>query len=170
LNDSLALVEQSTEIVRDVMADLRPPVLDDYGLIAALRWYSTQFTTRTGLPITLQAEELTPRLPLFLENTLFRIAQEALTNIIKHAQATEATVTVETEEEGVRLIIADNGRGFEPEGGPKLNDRPNWGLLTMTERAEAVGGQCQIESVPGQGTRIIIQVARNGASEPGTEA
>jgi two-component system sensor histidine kinase UhpB len=167
LNDSLALVEQTTEIVRDVMADLRPPVLDDYGLIAALRWYSGQVSARAGLPITVQGQELTPRLALFRENALFRIAQEALTNIVKHAQATQATVTVEADQTTIRLIITDDGVGFEPNLPPQNEERQTWGLLTMTERAEAIGGQCQIKSGSGKGTRVIIQAPRAAPGEPG---
>lgn len=160
LNDSVTLVEQTTEFIRDVMADLRPPVLDDYGLVTALNWYGEQLTARTGLAVTVQSQESSPRLALQLENTLFRIAQEALTNVVKHARATEAVVTVEVGDEMVELVIADNGIGFVTARPAQNGDRPTWGLLTMSERAEAIGGHCWIESVLNEGTRVITQAPR----------
>jgi two-component system sensor histidine kinase UhpB len=169
LNDSLALVEQTTESIRDVMADLRPPVLDDYGLVAALKWYGDLLASRADFSITIRGEEPAPRLNPPLENALFRISQEALTNAVKHAQATQLTVTVEADAETVRLVIADDGIGFEATHASQIGGRQSWGLLTMTERAEAVGGRCWIESVPGGGTRVIIKVPRGMVGERFTD-
>ncbi len=168
LNDSLALVEQTTESIRDVMANLRPPVLDDYGLVAALKWYGDLLASRADFSITVRGEEPVPRLNPPLENALFRITQEALTNVVKHAQATQVTVTVEADDETVRLVIADDGIGFEAAHSTQIGARQSWGLLTMTERAEAVGGRCWIESVPGGGTRVIAKVPRGTVGEPST--
>jgi len=160
LDDSLALVEQTTERIRDVMASLRPPVLDDYGLMAVLRWYGSQFTARTGLGVTVQGEEPEPRLVSRVENALFRITQEALTNVAKHAQASGVTVTVEVDDGAVRLVVADDGIGFDPQCVEKTDRRQRWGLLTMAERAEAVRGHCFIESRPQQGTQVVVEVPR----------
>jgi PAS domain S-box-containing protein len=160
LDDSLALVEQTTERIRDVMADLRPPVLDDYGLMAALRWYGEQFTSRTGIAVDVHGEELDPRLPADVETVLFRITQEAVTNVAKHAQATQVIMAVEVDDETVRLVIADNGVGFDPTRLSEPSERRGWGLLNMTERAEASGGRCHIESAPAQGTKITVEVPR----------
>jgi PAS domain S-box-containing protein len=160
LNDSLGLVEQMTERIRNVMSDLRPPVLDDYGLVAALRWYGDQFSSRTGIGVDVQGMEIIPRLTASVENALFRIAQEALTNVAKHAQATQVTVTVERGVRTLCLVIADDGIGFEPEHLAKFRGKQGWGLITIVERAEAVGGHCGIESHNGQGTRIVIEVPR----------
>jgi two-component system sensor histidine kinase UhpB len=159
LDDSLALVEQITESIRDIMADLRPPVLDDFGLVAALRWYGRRFASRAGFNIAVQGEEPAPRLSSPVENVLFRIAQEALTNVAKHAQASQVTLRVEADKEIIRLIIADDGVGFEPAASSKVPGRPGWGRLIMRERANVLGGRCWIESAPGQGTRVIIEVA-----------
>jgi signal transduction histidine kinase len=160
LAETLALVRQTAESIRNVMANLRPPVLDDYGLLAALHWYGTQFASWAGLPVTVQGEEPIPRLAASVENALFRITQEALTNAAKHARATQVTVNIEVDKGVVRLVVADNGIGFEPEHLARPFGKQGWGLLIMRERAEMIGGQCRIESRAGQGTRVIVEVAR----------
>jgi PAS domain S-box-containing protein len=160
LDDSLGLVEQTTERIRSVMADLRPPVLDDYGLVAALRWYGAQLASRVGITVTVQGDELVPRLAAPVENALFRIAQEALTNVTKHAQATQTTVAVEVENETVRLVISDDGIGFDPVRVTGPDGQRGWGMLTMAERAEAVGSRFRVESHPSQGTQVIVEVER----------
>jgi PAS domain S-box-containing protein len=157
LEDSFKLVDQTTERIRDVMGELRPPVLDDYGLVAALRWYAEQFSSRTQILAEVQGEEPAPRLRAPVEIALFRIAQEALTNVAKHAAVTRVRVGVETTDAAVRLVIADDGAGFDPS---RLEDRPRWGLMTMRERAKAVGGQCTIDSYPGKGTSVVVEVPR----------
>jgi two-component system sensor histidine kinase UhpB len=159
LDETLALVEQTTERIRDVMAELRPPMLDDYGLVATLRWYADQFSSRVGLPVRVSGHEPLIRLSPTIENALFRIATEALTNVAKHAQASQAMLSIEVEGGRLRMEISDDGIGFDPayETGPE-EDR-GWGLLTMSERAEAVGGRFWIDSHPSySGTRITVEV------------
>jgi two-component system sensor histidine kinase UhpB len=151
--------EMSTQ-VRDVMVELRPPVLDDFGLLAALRSHAARFAATTGLAAEVLGEELSPRLPLIVETALFRVAQEALTNVIRHAHARRVTLTLEAMPEGVRLTLADDGQGFSPQRPRGLGEKPRWGLLTMRERIETVGGTMRIASAPGQGTSIILEVAR----------
>ncbi len=163
LDDALQLVEQTTERIRNVMANLRPPVLDDYGLVAALHWYGEQFARRTGIDIAVHGEELAPRLAPRVENALFRIAQEALTNVAKHAQASNVNITVETEDGTLRLVVADDGTGFDPARLAEPDGHRGWGLLTMTERAEALGGRCQIKSASGQGTQVVVELGRSRA-------
>jgi signal transduction histidine kinase len=165
LADSLALVKQMGHIIRVVMANLRPPVLDDYGLVAALRWYGAELATRVPFSITVQGEALAPRLPAPVELAFFRIAQEALTNIAKHAQAHQASITVAEAEGLVHLVIHDDGLGFDPDQRADPVDRQSWGLITMAERAEAVGATCRVESVPGQGTQVIVEIARPKGDE-----
>jgi len=160
LDDSLRLVTETAEHIRDVMADLRPPVLDDYGLLAALRWYGERFSQRTAVATVVQGEELAPRLPPAVEMALFCIAQEALTNVAKHAQARQVTMMLEGMAGGVRLTIADDGDGFDPTAPRRPGERPGWGLITMRERAQAVDGHLQVESAPGQGTRVVVEVGR----------
>jgi len=129
-------------------------------LVAALHWYGERFARRTGVAIGVEGEEPVPRLASRVENGLFRIAQEALTNVVKHAQATRVTVTVEVDGETLRLVVADDGVGFDPAQMAGTDVGRGWGLLTMAERAEAVGGHFCVESVPGQGAQVIVEVGR----------
>ena len=160
VDESLSLVEQTAERIRDVMANLRPPVLDDYGLVSALRWYGEQFARRTDIAVIVEGEEPVPRLDAQVENTLFRIAQETLTNVAKHAQATQVTITVDVDNRTVRLVVADDGIGFDTAQRSALDGGHGLGLLIMNERAEAVGGVFRIESHPGGGTKLIVEVTR----------
>jgi len=160
LEDARKLVEQVTVQVRDVMSDLRPPMLTDYGLLAALRWYATQFTRRTDLTVNVQDEQETPRLAEEMELNLFRIAQEALNNVAKHAQATHVTITLVATERQIRLIVNDNGRGMVVADPADAEQSQGWGLLIMHERAEAIGGRFTVQSKPGEGTTIMVEVER----------
>jgi two-component system sensor histidine kinase UhpB len=146
--------------VRDVMVELRPPVLDDFGLLAALRSHAARFAETTGLVTEVLGEEPSPRLPLIVETALFRVTQEALTNIIRHAHAQRVTLTLEAMPDRVRLTLADDGQGFSPQRPRGLGERPRWGLIAMRERVETVGGTMRIASAPGQGASIILEVHR----------
>jgi PAS domain S-box-containing protein len=158
LEDSMKLVEETIERMRNVMAGLRPPVLDDYGLVVALRWYTERFSERTGVTAILQERELSPRLPLVVETELFRIVQEVLTNVSKHANAKHVIITLERMDGVVQLAVSDDGVGFDHSVLRKLENQPRWGLITMEERAKAVGGKVYVKSEPGKGTQIIVQV------------
>jgi signal transduction histidine kinase len=160
LADSLDLVEETTVRSRNVMDHLRPPALEEYGLLAALEWYVSGFQSRTDIDVALNGAEPQPRLPVAIETVLFRITQEAMTNVVRHAQAGQVNISLEVAADGVRLTIADNGVGFDtnsPEQAKK-DERQHWGLLNMSERAYAVGGECRVESVPGEGTRVIVEI------------
>jgi len=159
LEDSLLLVEQTAEIVRDVMADLRPPLLDDYGLESALRWYGEQFSRRMDIEINVELGEHF-RLEERAENALFHIAQEALMNVAKHAQATQVIIQLFANCESFHMIISDDGVGFDIGPKSKLGGVKGWGLLTMSERAEAIGGRWSIESSPNMGTQVRVEVPR----------
>jgi PAS domain S-box-containing protein len=159
LDDSLALVQETTASIRRVMDDLRPPMLDDFGLVATLHWYGARFASRTGVAVTVRGEEPVPRLSATVENALFRVVQEGLTNVAKHARASQVTVTVAADDGAVRLVVADDGVGFEPAQVTAPNRQEGWGLISMAERAEAVGGRFRLESQPQRGTRIIVEVA-----------
>jgi len=160
IEDSMRLVEEAVQHIRRVMTELRPPLLDDQGLVASLRWYADQFSVRTSVASAVRGEEPRPRLPRSAEIALFRIAQEVLTNVAKHAQAGEVTLMLEETAEKVRLTIADDGVGFDPATVRPSGERPWWGLITMRERAAAIGGSLRVESTPESGTRVIVEVPR----------
>lgn len=160
LDDSLKLIGATFESIWNLMAELRPAVLNDYGLAAALRWYGEQFAKRTGVKTAVVDQEPVPRLAPVVENTLFRIAQEALTNVGKYAGASQVMMTLETGPDSIRLIIADNGCGFDPIAFTECQGHQGWGLVIMRERAEAVGGQLRVDSGTGNGTRILAEVRK----------
>lgn len=167
LDDSMELLEETVKHIRDVMANLSPPVLDKYGLPAALRWYGERLSERSGLSVVVQADEPLRRLPASHEIALYRLIQEALNNVIRHAKARTATITLEELDEGIlRLTVADDGVGFEadtffassPSGPPQA--RLHWGFVTMRERAEMANGRFHVESAPGEGTRVVVDISR----------
>ena len=147
--------------IRDVMGELRPPALDDFGLLAALRTHAQPFATRLGIPVHVNGEEIGPRLANAAETALFRIAQEALTNIAKHAQARQVVISLDSDRDRLTMVIADDGAGFGTNPNPLRQD--SWGLRTMRERAQAIGADLRIESSPGKGTRVIVEVSREAA-------
>lgn len=159
LDDSMALVDETSGFVRGLMAELRPPVLDDYGIAPALRWYAEQFRSRTGLAVSVEAPLDSVRRARDVEIAVFRIAQEALSNVMKHAGARRVTILLEDDANLLRLSIADDGRGYEPakesdfEGG-----MPRWGLVMMRERAQSIGGSVRIDGARGKGTRVVVEV------------
>jgi signal transduction histidine kinase len=154
------LVEETTKNIRNVMADLRPVVLDDYGLVPALRWYTERLQARTGLIVKIKNGKELPRLPTNTESALFRIVQEALTNVVKHAEASEVHVTLGEEADTLQVVIDDNGRGFEANEVEGATEEKGWGIINMKERAIALGGKVEIESKPGRGTRISLELRR----------
>jgi len=160
VEDSLRLVTETVGDIRNLMAELRPPVLDEYGLLAALRWYGEQFSERTGVATAIRGDDRMQRLSSSKEIALFRIAQEALTNVAKHARASHVTVTLERVDEKTVMSLADDGVGFDNRGYPSQGKPTSWGLITIRERAEAIGGQVKIESEPGKGTRIIVELRK----------
>jgi two-component system sensor histidine kinase UhpB len=137
---------------------------EDYGVLAALRWYGGQFAGRTGLKVTVQGEEPAPRLAPAKETALFRITQEALNNVAKHAHARQVMLYLHVVAERVWLTVTDDGAGFQPQSCLPVEGPAHWGLLSMREQAEAVGGSLEVESAPGQGTRLTVEVARSGGA------
>ena len=150
LEDSLKLVDGTLQSIENVMADLRPALLDEYGLAAALQWYGEEYSQRTGIRVTVGAPEARPPLSPEAAVALFRIAQEALNNAAKHSSAKRITVRLEETDGELVLSISDDGKGFDPANAP----RGRWGMTTMRERAEAAGGRLAVESAPGRGTIV----------------
>jgi PAS domain S-box-containing protein len=153
LSDSIKLVTEMIAIVRDVMSDLRPVVLDEYGLEAALQAYLTKYEARYRISVDFtRSSRHIPRLGAGLEMTVLRIAQEALLNIARHAHADHVSLSLQWEEDAMFLAVEDNGIGIQSwQGTDRLNGH---GLMVMRERAEAVGGTLKISSISTKGTRI----------------
>lgn len=159
LDDAAGLVEEATRQVRDVMTELRPPLLDEVGLLAALRWHGEQFTHRTGTPCSVAGKEPGPDLPASAAIALFRVAQEALANVAKHAHARTVSVRLRAAGRKVALVVEDDGVGFD-RSPPLAPHAPGWGLVGMQERVEGVGGTLTVESTPGRGTTVTVEVPR----------
>ncbi len=161
LDDSLKMIEETTESIRDVMAELRPPVLDDFGLAPVLRWYAGEFTQRTGVVTSVVEEGQARRLTPMTEHALFRMAQNALANVAKHARADKAVMTLQTTADSICLTVADNGDGFVPTAVQAPTHEHGWGLMIMRERAAAIGARLSIDSAPGHGTRVVVTLNEN---------
>jgi PAS domain S-box-containing protein len=154
LEDSLKLVDATLQSIENVMADLRPALLDEYGLAAALGWYGEEYAQRTGIRVGVEAGEAGRDLRPELAVALFRIAQEALNNAAKHSSAKRIRVCLEERGSELELCIIDDGKGFDPAQAP----RGRWGMTTMRERAQAAGGRLVVDSSPGKGTCVRATV------------
>lgn len=158
--DCVGLVGNTMECVRDVMAELHPPGLSEYGLPTALKLCCEQLSKRTGMRLTITANEPLARPDREFENALFRIAQEALMNAIRHSQARKVTVSLKPAGDGLSLCVADDGVGFDTSTQSSLAEGGRFGLITMRERAEAAGGEFRVESRPGMGTKVVVVLKR----------
>lgn len=159
------------EDVHELSVALRPAMLDDLGLPVALRALVKSFAAQHGVNARCHADALDERLPGLWEVTLYRIVQEALTNVAKYAVASEVEVVLREDAQGLTLSVADNGRGFEP-GAVGKDGREHLGLLGMQERVALLGSAIRLESAPGRGTRIEVRVSRppHGPEEARGEA
>lgn len=153
VEEGLAIVEEALAHVRELSFNLRPALLDDLGLTAALRWYLDRYAQRTGMQTELSSDFDGERLPRELETACFRIAQEALTNIARHAQATKASIRFERSNGTLLLTVVDNGVGFDVNGFDQHGSSA-LGLRGMMERAQAIGGAIAMHSRPAKGTEI----------------
>ncbi len=159
--DILALLDDAVKTVRRIATDLRPALLDDFGLAAAMEWQMQEFQKRSGLACTFSTNADTDSLPLPPEavTALFRVFQETLTNVARHAQATTVTARLELTAEYLELDVQDNGRGISPEA---LTGRRSLGLLGMRERVTLLAGELRLDGAPGQGTRVLVRVPLAG--------
>ena len=152
LQASLTQVRELVRKTQDLSLSLRPSLLDDLGLPTALDWYARQQASRAGLRIAFWSAPLERRLDPALETACFRVAQEAITNVIRHAQAREVTLHLECESAALHLSVHDDGRGFDPPA--VLGGRTSLGLLGMQERVALVGGRFACHSSPRHGTAV----------------
>jgi len=157
IKDNIEAVDEALRLVRDLSVELRPPVLDDFGLVTALHWYVDRYTKRTGLEVNVVIDmpDENERFSRELETACFRIAQEALTNIVRHAQANQVLLQLVKDGNVLLLSVEDNGVGFDPESLRKRASRAaTLGLISMQERAHAAGGTIEIDSASSHGTKV----------------
>ncbi|MGH2567902.1 MAG: sensor histidine kinase, partial [Bacteroidota bacterium] len=146
--------------VRQISINLRPTTLDDFGLVTALKLLCKEFERSQKAKVVFQTTDgLLNRYDSEIEIALFRIAQEALTNAVKHARASKISVQVLHIDKRLQLIVEDNGKGFHYEDPPRaVSAQRGLGLLTMKERAELLSGRYRIETEPKKGTRIVVEI------------
>ncbi len=150
------IVNQALQQVRDLSLGLRPSLLDDFGLVAAMQWYVNRVAEHTGLTVDFVADPVEPRLPPVLETTCFRVTQEAVTNVVRHAAAQQVQVELRRQGDTLRLTIRDDGVGFDVRSaGEQALHGTSLGLRGMQERVLLAGGRINIQSAPAQGTQII---------------
>jgi two-component system sensor histidine kinase UhpB len=137
------------------MSELRPPLLDDHGLLPALEWFGRQFAERTGIRVQVLGDAAERRAAPAAEIALFRIAQEALTNVAKHARAAGVDIVVHQSTAELKLSVVDDGAGFDAACPPAQG---GLGMATMRERTQAVGGSFDVVTAPGRGTRIEVRI------------
>lgn len=151
-------MEHSVKIVHRFARELRPTVLDDLGLIPALHTFMKRFREETGIQVSLSALAAVEHVKGDKRTVLYRVAQEALTNVGRHARATRADVKIQKRNGAFSMKITDDGKGFDPEhvlGGKK---QTRLGLLGMRERVDMVGGNFTILSAPGKGTTVLVRI------------
>lgn len=161
IKDNIEAVDEALRLVRDLSVDLRPPLLDDLGLVTALHWYIDRYAQRTGLDANLivDLEDPNERFSRELETACFRIAQEALTNVVRHARAKTVTLRLVKDKTLLRLSVKDDGTGFDPAALQRRAPRAaTLGLLGMLERAHAAGGDVEINSKISKGTEIRLKL------------
>ena len=153
------MAESTVEMVRNMALLLRPSMLDDLGLIAALRWLAREVSRRSGLKVKMIADEIEENLSDAHRTCIYRVVQEALNNCARHSRATQARVVVHRDADGLSVTVQDDGIGFQPEKDKGM------GLLGMEERVDRLGGRFTVESKPGSGTvlRVFLPLAN---SEP----
>jgi two-component system sensor histidine kinase UhpB len=160
LADTEKLVVETIKHVRSTMSELRPPMLNKYGLAATLFWYCGEYHRRTEIQVNINDQYMKDaRLPIEIEIALFRIAQEALNNVAKHANATQIDIELFEEVNYTMMAITDNGNGFDPKiHGSRTSQ--HWGIPLMRERARTINAEFLLRSVPGQGTQIVVRVGK----------
>lgn len=154
-------VDGTIDLVRHIASELRPSILDHFGLKAAIKWQVAQLEKRTGLQIRVKAEdEDESDLPGHIATAAFRVVQEAMTNVIRHAQASAVEIVVDETSTQLRISIMDNGKGMTAQ---QVSDGKSLGILGMKERLSHLGGRLRIASPAGKGTRldIVIPIRRN---------
>ena len=158
MKELLSMLDGTVKTVRRISSELRPSLLDDMGLFAAMEWHLEDFSRRTGLETSLLADKEPEKLPDNIKTGLYRIFQESLTNVARHANATKVVVKTEVKGKVLVLSIEDNGNGFDIS---TIKSKKTLGILGMQERSSMMGGEYSITSTPGKGTTIVVSVPIN---------
>lgn len=167
LSDSLSILDSLLKRVRDLSLDLRPSLLDDLGVVPAIRWYVARQAQRAGIVAHVDAESLPEDLSADKAVVCFRIVQEAVTNVLRHAKASRLEVALQKTDSGFALSIKDDGVGFSvSKTMAGTADRWTMGLLGMRERVRALGGTLTIHSEPKQGTTVLARIPLGGSNPP----
>jgi two-component system sensor histidine kinase UhpB len=156
--DSAVLLEATMDTIENVMSELRPPMLDDHGLAAALDWHARNFSMRTGIAVAVRGSEPVVRPAPQVEIALFRIAQEALNNVAKHARARRVEIALDHANGECVMSVQDDGIGFDGAANASDKPKPGLGMVTMRERAQAVGGRFEVRALPDLGTQLTVRV------------
>ena len=159
------LTAHGIEELQRMVAGLHPPQLDDLGLLAALRWYADEMSQHYPIKISIKATGIDRQLPQDVRTVYFRISQEAITNVIRHAKANKVSIELACDEKSCYLRIEDDGCGFQVEETLKDTTKPHWGLLGMQERAALIQANLIIESGSGFGTLVLVEWERNTGNE-----
>jgi tripartite-type tricarboxylate transporter receptor subunit TctC/two-component sensor histidine kinase len=162
LEECASLVAEAVDAMRDVMRELRPLVLDDYGLVAALRSLATRFSRRTGIDVVFDGNDSRTSPPKTIDLALFRIAQEALNNVAKHSKANRVEIAFSCANGAATLRVSDEGVGFDPRRIEASN--PGLGLIIMRERAKAVGAKFELKASPGAGVQVLVESLSGNAT------
>jgi signal transduction histidine kinase len=164
INDNLKVIDEAVDQVRDLSADLRPLLLDDLGLVVALRWYLERQTRSLNIAAKFVSGSLDEddRFSPEVETACFRIVQEGVTNIVRHARATQVSVRLERVVSELILLITDDGAGFDARMIRSSSGTSTLGLRGMEERALALGGTITIDSAPALGTEICVRFPIKG--------
>lgn len=149
------MIDDGIQTMRKIIRDLRPEVLDTLGLIDGIRWQADEFQKRTGIQCSVKLPEQDPTFESKVSTTIFRILQEALTNVVRHARATEVRVILQHTNDLLTLEVADNGKGISE---IEKNKVESFGLLGIRERARSIGGSMTINGEQGKGTVLRISV------------
>ncbi len=151
----LAELRQGLANVRDLVAELQPPLLNELGLYASLEKYAESFSKRTGIRVTLRGwDALSERIPATMEMAVFRVVQESLDNVREHAHAKHVEISLERNQDRLTVTVVDNGKGFDPT--QPVSPGRRLGFVTMRDRAELMGGNLQVFSEPGHGVRVVL--------------
>lgn len=158
LNNILSLLNGSNQSVRKILNELRPAILDNQDLPDALEWHGRQFTNSTGVPVQFLSGVISNRLPEPITTCIFRVYQEALTNIARYAKAQKVLTSLNSTEDSIQLIVEDDGQGFDTAA---TGEKRSFGLLGMKERVFSLNGTFELVSAKGKGTKIVVSIPYN---------